>query len=210
MRCSFKFIWYDLWVGAYWDAPRRILFVCPLPCCVFRLEFKSYAATVLALKPVAYWRLGEIDGTIAHDETGSHDGTYAPPIDPSVPTSAEINALPERWRKFICDLETLCDPAGMVQEIGALKDQVAQLTASRRKAMNEKLEEADQRIKQRIEALESLTPGEGNSRAALIELDLVRRSVRSLKLPAPLPTALPTITTPWKVEPEKEGPDGKE
>lgn len=25
------FRWYDLWIGAYWDRPQRILYVCPLP-----------------------------------------------------------------------------------------------------------------------------------------------------------------------------------
>jgi len=30
MRVSFA--WYDLWVGAYWDHKRRVLYVCPLPC----------------------------------------------------------------------------------------------------------------------------------------------------------------------------------
>lgn len=37
-----------------------------------------YRAAVLADMPLAYWRLGEASGTVAHDETGKgHDGTYA-------------------------------------------------------------------------------------------------------------------------------------
>jgi hypothetical protein len=33
---------------------------------------------VLADTPLAYWRLGEASGTVAHDETGNgHDGTYS-------------------------------------------------------------------------------------------------------------------------------------
>lgn len=37
----------------------------------------DYRAAVLAKNPVAYWRLGESDGTSAADETGNgHDGTY--------------------------------------------------------------------------------------------------------------------------------------
>ena len=36
-----------------------------------------YRAAVLADTPLAYWRLGEKSGTVAHDETGNgHDGTY--------------------------------------------------------------------------------------------------------------------------------------
>ena len=36
----------------------------------------TYTSEVLADSPVAYWRLGEASGTVAVDETGSHDGTY--------------------------------------------------------------------------------------------------------------------------------------
>jgi len=32
------------------------------------------------------------------------------------PTAEQINKLPEPLRKYIHDLETLCDPAGLVQE----------------------------------------------------------------------------------------------
>jgi hypothetical protein len=36
----------------------------------------SYAQVVLGDTPVAYWRLGETNGTVAHDYWGGHDGTY--------------------------------------------------------------------------------------------------------------------------------------
>jgi hypothetical protein len=36
----------------------------------------SYADTVKAMGPVAYWRLGESSGTAAADEMGAHPGTY--------------------------------------------------------------------------------------------------------------------------------------
>lgn len=49
-------------------------------------------------------------------------------------TSEEINALPEHMRRFVRDLETIADPARMVQEIAALKDQVAQLTIALQQA----------------------------------------------------------------------------
>jgi|JI9StandDraft_1071089.scaffolds.fasta_scaffold365936_2 hypothetical protein len=26
------FAWYDLWIGAYWDRERRMLYLCPVPC----------------------------------------------------------------------------------------------------------------------------------------------------------------------------------
>lgn len=32
---KFSFVWYDIWVGFYWSRGRKILYVSPLPCCVF-------------------------------------------------------------------------------------------------------------------------------------------------------------------------------
>ena len=45
------------------------------------------------------------------------------------PTSEQINSLPEPLRKYIHDLETRCDPAGEVRQLGLLKDQNEQLQA---------------------------------------------------------------------------------
>jgi hypothetical protein len=37
----------------------------------------SYAQNVLAARPVAYWKLGEKSGLVAHDASGNgHDGTF--------------------------------------------------------------------------------------------------------------------------------------
>lgn len=36
---KFRFIWYDFWVGLFWDQHKRILYLCPLPCCVFIFQF---------------------------------------------------------------------------------------------------------------------------------------------------------------------------
>ncbi len=58
-------------------------------------------------------------------------------------TPEEINVLPERIRRHICDLATISDPAGMVQEIAALKDQVAQLTSALADAKAAERETAD-------------------------------------------------------------------
>lgn len=43
--------------------------------------------------------------------------------------AAEINALPQRLRNYIHDLETRCDPSGDVQTIAILRDQVNELQA---------------------------------------------------------------------------------
>jgi hypothetical protein len=31
-----QWLWFDLWVGAYWDRVGRMLYVCPLPTVVFK------------------------------------------------------------------------------------------------------------------------------------------------------------------------------
>lgn len=40
LNVSFVFAWYDFWVGAYYDRVGRILYVCPLPMCVFGFQKK--------------------------------------------------------------------------------------------------------------------------------------------------------------------------
>lgn len=49
------------------DAPANIDADAPTP---------GYSLAVLALDPVAYWRLGEASGTVAVDEMGANNGTY--------------------------------------------------------------------------------------------------------------------------------------
>lgn len=34
MTIKVEFLWYDFWVGAFWDRAKRKLYVCPLPCVV--------------------------------------------------------------------------------------------------------------------------------------------------------------------------------
>lgn len=38
MTISVRFAWYDFWIGAYWDRRARVLYVCPVPCVVVRME----------------------------------------------------------------------------------------------------------------------------------------------------------------------------
>ena len=45
------------------------------------------------------------------------------------PTAANINALPLPLRRFIHDLETMADPAGLVQENYELRAQVKAVEA---------------------------------------------------------------------------------
>lgn len=39
MKIKPLFAWYDLWVGVFWDQRKRKLYVLPLPCLGFVLEF---------------------------------------------------------------------------------------------------------------------------------------------------------------------------
>jgi hypothetical protein len=43
--------------------------------------------------------------------------------DSLIVSADEINALPEKLRRYIHDLETRCDPAGDIQQIGSLTEQ---------------------------------------------------------------------------------------
>ncbi len=54
-----------------------------------------------------------------------------------LPTPDNINALPGPLRKYVCRIETLCDPAGMVAENMLLKDQTRQLDAMIKRLKND-------------------------------------------------------------------------
>lgn len=39
MKFHAKIAWYDMWIGAFWDAAKRVLYVCPLPCLLLKFSF---------------------------------------------------------------------------------------------------------------------------------------------------------------------------
>lgn len=41
MKIDFFFAWFDFWIGWFYDQNKRILYVCPLPCCLFKFERNS-------------------------------------------------------------------------------------------------------------------------------------------------------------------------
>lgn len=41
---SVRFVWYDLWIGAYVDRSARAIYVCPLPCVLFTLRLGKRVA----------------------------------------------------------------------------------------------------------------------------------------------------------------------
>ena len=38
MKISFKWIWYDLWIGFYWDRYSKVLYFAPLPTMIFKFD----------------------------------------------------------------------------------------------------------------------------------------------------------------------------
>jgi hypothetical protein len=54
------------------------------------------------------------------------------------PTADEINALPEKFRKYIHDIETRCDKTGDVQTIALLRED--------RDALHRRVEELEAQI----------------------------------------------------------------
>lgn len=37
LNFSFKFVWYDLWIGIFIDVEKHAIYVCPFPCCVIKI-----------------------------------------------------------------------------------------------------------------------------------------------------------------------------
>jgi hypothetical protein len=40
LKFSIDFLYYDFWVGFFWDKAKHILYFAPLPCCVLKFQFK--------------------------------------------------------------------------------------------------------------------------------------------------------------------------
>ena len=57
-----------------------------------------------------------------------------------VPDAEHINALPEPLRNYIRDLETMCDPAGMVATIACQKGQIDALVVKLRETRTQPAE----------------------------------------------------------------------
>ncbi len=37
LKIKFSFLWYDFWVGIFFDRTKKILYICPVPMCVFKI-----------------------------------------------------------------------------------------------------------------------------------------------------------------------------
>lgn len=73
------------------------------------------------------------------------------------PTPEQINALPEPLRRYIHDIETVCDPTGMVQQIASLTEQ--------RDGLLMKSKELEGELAKERERVRSLTAQLRNERA---------------------------------------------
>jgi len=36
-KIQFSFLWYDFWIGWFYDRLNKILYICPLPMCVIKI-----------------------------------------------------------------------------------------------------------------------------------------------------------------------------
>jgi len=37
VKIKFSFLWYDFWIGAYYDRANKVIYICPLPMFVIKI-----------------------------------------------------------------------------------------------------------------------------------------------------------------------------
>ena len=52
MKFSAHVLWYDAWVGFFWDKAKRILYFCPLPCVVLKFQLRRECTLCHGFKSV--------------------------------------------------------------------------------------------------------------------------------------------------------------
>jgi len=52
VKFSIQFLWYDFWVGGFWDRTKRVLYVCPIPCVVLKFDFKKQCPECKGTSPI--------------------------------------------------------------------------------------------------------------------------------------------------------------
>jgi hypothetical protein len=117
------FAWYDLWVGAFWDASKRRLYILPLPCIGVVIDF-AVAGAVTAIES-AHWTEG---GTGLTNFDPNHAPIYLaairkhgdrnlkvssrPMVGRAIPTDYSLHYLGDRpdlsqfWRVFRAERAT--------------------------------------------------------------------------------------------------------
>ncbi len=51
MKIEPIFAWYDFWIGAFWDAKKRWLYLFLIPCCGIILKFKPLPGSLPYREP---------------------------------------------------------------------------------------------------------------------------------------------------------------
>lgn len=66
MSIHFLFAWYDMWIGAFWDSRKRRLYIFPVPCLGFYVQFPPDNVAFLAwkLKWLPVQRIRDADGKL--------------------------------------------------------------------------------------------------------------------------------------------------
>ena len=85
------------------------------------------------------------------------------------PTPEEVNNLPEGLRRYIMQLETRCDPAGDVQTIAALRENIDALSEYN-KALEQALTALKEPYEQALQMLDRIAYREGYCRDVLNDI----------------------------------------
>lgn len=80
MKVKFLFAWYDCWVGLFWDAKKRRLYIFPIPMCgvVLQFPFPKFCCSDREAE-ISDWKIVAHNMKVAqrHMEGGTLAGRYS-------------------------------------------------------------------------------------------------------------------------------------
>jgi hypothetical protein len=91
------------------------------------------------------------------------------------PDAAHINALPEPIRRYIHDIETRCDPAGDIQTIACLRENVAALTREASDRIREAYSHLGAALMQTAPSDDQIIMGHVRSAHELLEAEVLKQ-----------------------------------
>jgi predicted RNA-binding Zn-ribbon protein involved in translation (DUF1610 family) len=87
MKIKLMFAWYDFWIGAFWDAKKRNLYIFPVPMCGIRITIWGRRCYVLRKrglfyrpKACGYTDRVEEAGRYTFDEAKAHEYLRDEPV----------------------------------------------------------------------------------------------------------------------------------